>query len=148
MDFTSYPTQLNNDVITNEYDDHTVITSNCSRDISVDDRINCIVPSLADAARHVLGTPSHKVANAMTIAPHEGIADTGATSIFIMDGIDVDNKRIAIKPITINMPNGCKVQSTHVCDFVILGLPTPLVGHIVSNLAVASLVGICVPSIV
>ena len=30
------------------------------------------------------------------------IADTGATSIFIMEGVPVQNKRVAVHPLTIN----------------------------------------------
>ncbi len=37
------------------------------------------------------------VAAAITIATNQGITDTGATSIFIMDGVDVDNKRFSKK---------------------------------------------------
>ncbi len=81
--------------------------------------------------------------NLMTIAKSHAIADTGATSIFVMDGVDVENKRIATKPLTINLPDGRKVKSTHVCDIDIPGLPTTLTGHVVPHLAVASLIGIC-----
>ncbi len=44
------------------------------------------------------------------IAKNYAIADTGATSIFIMDGVDVDNKRIATRPLTINLTDGTKVM--------------------------------------
>jgi hypothetical protein len=70
------------------------------------------------------------------------IADTGATSIFIMEGADVANKCIATAPLTINLPDGKSIQSTHVCDIHIPGLPTVLVGHIVPPLSIASLIGI------
>jgi hypothetical protein len=59
-----------------------------------------------------------------------------------MEGTDVVNKTVALRPITINLPDGRKVMSTHVCDITIPGLPTILVGHIVPHLAVASLIGI------
>jgi hypothetical protein len=128
-----------NVAITNNCDDNTVVTLNCSCNMYVAPVINRCVPSLATAASHVFGTPAHKALNAITIATQEAIANTDAILIFIMDGINVENKCIATKPITINLPDGRKVQSTHMCDFVIPGLPTPLVGHIVPNLAVASL---------
>ncbi len=86
--------------------------------------------------------PTQEALNAITIDAQQAIADTGATSIFIMDGVDVDNKRVASNPITINLPDGRKVISTHKCDIIIPGLPTRLVGHVVPGLAVASLVGI------
>ena len=120
-------------------DDRTIVTSNCSTVVP----ISCPRPHpLTAAAHHLFGTPSHIALNAITIDSQQAIADTGATSIFIMDGVDVDNKRIATSPITINLPDGKKVQSTHICDFVIPGLPQPILGHIVPGLAVASLVGI------
>ncbi len=59
-----------------------------------------------------------------------------------MEGVDVVNKRIATTPLTINLPDGTKVKSSHVCDIEIPGLPTILVGHIVPSLTVASLIGI------
>jgi hypothetical protein len=82
------------------------------------------------------------VINAVMIGRNRAIADTGATSIFIMEGVDVVNKRIATKPLIINLPDGKKVKSTHVCDIIIPGLPTVLLGHIVPSLTVASLIGI------
>ena len=60
--------------------------------------------------------PSRKF---LHIAPSHAIADTGATSIFIMDGVDVENKRVAQKPLTIHLPDGRTVKSTHVCDITI-----------------------------
>jgi hypothetical protein len=83
-----------------------------------------------------------QVITAVTIARDHAIADTGATSIFIMDGVDVINKRVASKPLTINLLDSKKVQSSHVCDIEIPGLPTVLTGHIVPSLTVTSLIGI------
>jgi hypothetical protein len=80
--------------------------------------------------------------NALTIAALQAIADTGATSIFIMEGVNVENKRPATKPLTINLPAGRQVKSIHICDINIPGLPTMLTGHIVPHLAIASLFGI------
>ncbi len=92
--------------------------------------------SLAETASRIFGKPSTQYLNAMTIATSEAIADTGATSIFIMDGADVKNKRPALKPLTINLPDGRQLKSTHICDIDIPGLPTTLTGHIVPNLAI------------
>jgi hypothetical protein len=80
--------------------------------------------------------------NALTIVAHQAIADTGATSIFIIEGADMANKCITTLPLTINSPDSKKIQSTHVCDIHIPGLPTVLVGHIVALLSIASLIGI------
>ena len=80
--------------------------------------------------------------NPLTLATNQAIADTGGTSIFIMDGAPADNKRVTWTPLTINFPNGKKIYSTHVCDINIPGIPTVLTGHIVPLLTIASLIGI------
>ncbi len=54
----------------------------------------------------------------------------------------MDNKHIAVSPLTINLPDSKKIQSTHVCDINIQGLPTTLTGHIVPLLMIISLIGI------
>ena len=100
------------------------------------------MPSIAANARNLYGNATAEQLNAMTIATSHAIADTGATSIFVMDGVDVENKRVAVRPLTINLPDGRKVRSTHLCDINIPGLPTMLTGHVVPHLAVASLIGI------
>ena len=79
---------------------------------------------------------------AVSIASTEAIADSGATSIFLRDNVNVANKRHASKPLVINLPDGRKVKSTHVCDIAIPGLPTMLTGRIVPDLKIASLIGI------
>jgi hypothetical protein len=94
------------------------------------------------AARTLFGNPMPQYLNALRIATNQAIADTGATSIFIMEGADVNNKRSATKTLTINFPNGKQIQSTHVCDIKIPGLPAVLTGHIVPSLSIASLIGI------
>ena len=55
---------------------------------------------------------------------------------------NMKNVRPATKPLKINLPDGSIVQSTHICDLEIPGLPHVLEGHIVPDLTVASLVGI------
>jgi hypothetical protein len=80
----------------------------------------------------------------LTVPPSHSIANSGATSIFIMAGTPMDNVQKATDPFTINLPNGGIVCSMHVCDIVIPGLPTVLTGHIVPGLSMASLMGICV----
>ncbi len=59
------------------------------------------------------------------------VADTGTTSVFIMTGTPMTNINPATHHLTINLPDGRVVKSTHVCDMVIPGLPTVLEGHIV-----------------
>jgi hypothetical protein len=47
------------------------------------------------------------------------------------------------KLLTINLPDGRKIKLTHVCNIHIPGLPVILTGHIIPDLKIASLIGIC-----
>ncbi len=124
----SDPTQFNFDFA----DDNTVAASNVSGG----------TPSACNPICAATLSPIATVLNAVMNGCDQAIANTGATSIFIMDGIDVVNKRIATTPLTINLPDGKKVKLSHVCDITIPGLPTILLGHIVPSLTAASLIGI------
>jgi hypothetical protein len=68
--------------------------------------------------------------------------DTRATSIFIMKGMPVKNLRRADHSITISLPDGSKVSSTHICDIIIPGPPTILMRHIIPGITMASLIDI------
>ncbi len=61
----------------------TVVTSNCS-------------------------TSHHE--NAIQVALTHAVANTGATAIFIRDGIPMHNKWLTDKPIHISLPDGRKVE--------------------------------------
>ena len=76
------------------------------------------------------------------IASNEAIADSGATQIFVMDGIPVHNKQKTMCPLKVALADGRRVMSTHMCDIITPGLPTTLVGHILPELSIASLFGI------
>jgi hypothetical protein len=78
----------------------------------------------------------------MTIASSEAIADSGATPIFVMDGIPIHNRQKTTCPLKVALADGRRVMSTHMCDIIIPGLPTTLVGHIVPEWSIASLFGI------
>ena len=108
---SSYSTKIQNK---SDDDNVKVATSNCS-DSST--RNACFSALSCDGIQ------------AVAIASTEAIADSGATSIFLMVNVDVANKRHASKPLVINLPDGRKVKSTHVCDIAIPGLPTMLTGH-------------------
>jgi hypothetical protein len=118
-----------------------VITSNSPSSSSV--RVQTHMPQAwAIATRALFDPTSHKVLNATTVVTLHAIADMGATSIFVMEGINVANRGVASKPLMINLPDGHKVQSAHVCNIAIPGLPTVLTGHTIPALAVALFVGI------
>ncbi len=59
-----------------------------------------------------------------------------------MDRVDVEIKQSATKPLTVNLPDGKKIKSTHVCNINIPGLPITLMGHIIPYLKIALLIGI------
>jgi hypothetical protein len=59
-----------------------------------------------------------------------------------MRGTPIKNLRWADHPITISLPDGSKVSSTHICDIIIPGLSTLLTGPIVPGITMASLIGI------
>jgi hypothetical protein len=70
-------------------DTATIATSNWTNCLSAQ-------TSMAAMARGLFGNPMPQYLNALTIAANQVIADTGATSIFIMEGVNVDNKCIAL----------------------------------------------------
>jgi hypothetical protein len=78
----------------------------------------------------------------MSFAKTHAVADTGATSLFVMEGFKMSNVQIATNPLSINLTNDAIVKSTHTCNIEIPGLPTVLTGHIIQGLTMASLVGI------
>jgi len=68
------------------------------------------------------------------------LSDSGATSHFIVEGAHVTNKQVAITPITITLPDGSTLQSTHTCNVDIPWLRSDATtAHIVPGLAHASL---------
>jgi hypothetical protein len=76
------------------------------------------------------------------IKPTHSVTDTGATSIFILEGTPCKNKRLAENPITISFPDATKVTLMHIHNITIPGFPFMLVGHIVPEMKMASLLGI------
>ena len=122
---------LANLTVVHDDDDITVVTSNCPHRQTINRKAARGQPLMAATAQTIFGTPMPQYLNALTIAANKAIADTGATSIFIMDNADVYNKCIVTKPLKINLPDGTTIWSTHVCDIKIPGLPQILTGHIV-----------------
>jgi hypothetical protein len=119
--------------ITIEDNDITVVTSNVSDGTSITYQtvFSASTPAIQSSLQAVF-----------TIAPNDAIADSGATQIFVMEGTPVLNKRITTCPLSVTLADGCRVMSTHMCDIVLPGLSTTLVGHIVPELSIASLFGI------
>ncbi len=68
------------------------------------------------------------------------ISDSGATSHFILDGAHVVNTQIDTNPITITLPDGATIRSTHTCNVDIPWIRQEATrAHIVPGLAHASL---------
>ena len=119
-----YPTQYIFSSATTDPDDDnvTVVTSNTT------------LPR-PDDQHHALG---------LMINPSHAVADTGATSLFLTKGAPCLNKRRSSSSITVTLPDGRKIVSSHICDVRIPGLPTVLTGHIMPDMTTASLFGICI----
>ena len=90
---------LANVTVVHNDDDVTIVTSNRPPHQTTNRTAARGQPSMAATARSIFGTPMPQYLNGLTIAANKAIADTGATAIFIMDNADVDNKRIAAKPL-------------------------------------------------
>ena len=77
------------------------------------------------------------------IAVDMAIADAGATAHFAIPGAPVINKKIASNPLTINLPDGEQLHSTHTCELDIPWLPRKArQAHIVPGLQHTSLISI------
>ena len=100
------------------------------------------LPLIVETAHATFGNPMPQYLKSLTIAANRAIADTGATTIFIMDNTEVDNKHVATKPLKINLPDGTTIWLMHVWDITIPELPQLLTGHIVPLLKIASLIRI------
>ena len=51
-----------------------------------------------------------------SIAIEYAIPDSGATGHFLVEGAPVTNLQVADNPISINIPNGKSMTSTHTCN--------------------------------
>ncbi len=110
---------------------------------SVHDSNNAtVITSNRSRARNIASALQQGVPKTLAFSDTHAIADTGATSIFVMAGTPMTNIRPAMDPLTINLPNGEIVHSTHICDISIPGLLMILTGHIVPGLSMVSLMGI------
>jgi hypothetical protein len=106
---SSNPTQIINVAVVKDDNDMTVVTSNCTRPIDVSHTLAtkpAMWHTLAAMARHVFDTPTPQYLNATSIMASQVIANTEATSIFIMGGTPVKGMCLAIKQWTINLPDG------------------------------------------
>ena len=103
-----------------------------SIDLESDD-ITVVTDNLSTRRQQICASSIHPRQPSIPIT--HAVADTGATSIMIMKKTpNMKNVHPATKPLKINLPDGSIVQSTHICDLEIPGLPHVLEGHIVPDL--------------
>jgi hypothetical protein len=126
------PTDVIKVINATDDDNVTIVSSNLATKSSQKEQSQ--PTSLAALAQILYSNPKLQYLNAITIAMKLAVADMGATSNFVMDGVDVENKRLATKPLTINLPDGRKIKSMHVCNIHIPGMPVILTGHIITDL--------------
>ena len=81
---------------------------------------------------------------AFFLTTDDAIADSGAIQIFVMDGAPVINKQATTRPFKVSLANGRQVMPTHMCDIHVDSLPFVLTGHIIPDLSISSLFGICI----
>ena len=116
--YPSYPTLLKGMPLAIDDNNVTIVTSNlrsCQR-----------VTQPPVIAHHMRALALTTSSTTPLIRPSHIIADTGASSIFVMDTTNVTNKHITWNPISVNLPDGSLITSTHKCNITIAGLPTVL----------------------
>ena len=71
------------------------------------------------------------------------ISDSGASSHFLVVGAPVTNKQVTVAPISVTLPDGDKVHSTHIGYLVMPQLPkNSRECHIIPDLASYSLISV------
>ena len=77
----------------------------------------------------------------LTKAIHYAVFDSGATGNFIIEGTPVVNKCVDMNPVSITLPDGQRITSTHTCNLDIPWLPHSITeAHIVPGLSHSSLI--------
>ncbi len=84
------PTDVIKVINTTDNDNVKIVTSNLATKSSQKEQSQ--LTSLAALAKLLYSNPKPQYLNAITIARNLAVADTGAMSIFVMDGVDVENK--------------------------------------------------------
>jgi hypothetical protein len=71
------------------------------------------------------------------------ILDSGSTSNFLSATAPCSNKQAAHVPLSVNMPNGTMIQSSHTCDLLLADLPLQAQkAHILPGLVHNSLISV------
>ena len=96
-----------------------------------------------DDDKVVISNKAQKTANVDndSLAIEYSISDSGATDHFLVEGAPVTNLQVSDNPISITIPNGNIMTSTHTCKLDIPWLPNHITeAHIVPGLSHASLI--------
>jgi hypothetical protein len=112
-----------------------------TKSVHRDDNDTTVVTSYVLTRRRKMCAPSTHPSKP-TISITHAVANTGMTSVMIMNDTPMKNVRPTTNPLNINLLDGTMVKSMHVCNLEIPGLPYVLEGHIVPDLTVALLIGI------
>ena len=92
-------------------------------------------------AWHQLIQANHLYDLPKAVQIEHAISDSGATGHFLVKNAPVTNKKIVRSPISITLPNGKTIKSTHTCNLDISWLPhTMTEAHIVPGLTHSSLI--------
>eukprot|EP00804_Cyclotella_cryptica_P001099 CCRYP_008385-RA/>CCRYP_008385-RA protein AED:0.18 eAED:0.13 QI:0/0/0/1/0.4/0.16/6/0/1406 len=98
-------------------------------------------PSVAPTNICLQAIPCTVTQPATTRHLHYAIFDSGATAHFLVDSAHVVNRHPALKPLTIRLPNGKHIVSTHTCNLDLPWLPHSITeAHIVPGLSHSSLI--------
>jgi hypothetical protein len=74
---------------------------------------------------------------------HTAILDSGCTGHYLKVTAPVTNKKLAVTPINVTLPDGALIQSTHTCDLILPQLPLAATkAHIIPGLATSSLLSV------
>ena len=71
------------------------------------------------------------------------VAESGATGHFLLPGTEITNMKLSNNPLTINLPDGTQLKSTHTCEINVPWIPKSTRSvHIVPGMSHTSLVSI------
>ena len=77
------------------------------------------------------------------IAVDMAVAYSGATGHFVLPGTKVSDMKISKKSLTINLPDGTQLKSTHTCEIALPWIPKEARrSHIVPGMAHTSLISL------
>ena len=80
-------------------------------------------------------------ASNIKIAVDMAVADSGAKVNFIIPGTKVSDMKISQKNLTINLPDGNQLESTHTCEINVPRLPKEAIKvHVVPGMSHTSLI--------